>query len=547
MGGGTAAKVQVQASADLLTQEMGELKSFLQLCEERIELLQELQGMVKSGANMSLPEAHTRMLKEQLPLMSEVALDEDKAPTGSADDHMFSKAIILQDSPVSFIKILAMRAPRSSGSGSSSSSASQSAMPNLLVVAVQTDGAVRLFTPTGDLVLSFNAGHDHPVTSLATSPSHDEYFVATSDAGGVIRVHKINVRQRRLTQDQKKARRNSTDEKVSQYLGAPVDVTMSFTHKMEVPAGPDGEVPRVTTLATGSQQGNKFFAAGDAAGQISAFSRNGTFRGKVDVAQVPGMQVEGLYGHLSNLIFYGGNEWGFVNLEKMEVLRMECLPFEGRITTMVFDTQQGSRLLVGDEEGTVWVLNVKERKNCKVEHRFPKGATQAPVKLASIKGFAIALESLERGSSPASVLALNMSHVGKKQENQRGVVAWRKGRQGVRDWAVHKRHQAGDSLVFLSEDGLEIEVMELMMQVYTPPSTESPFGNFKMPVIAVAIVLVLGYQYMKGGKGKGGGGGKFGGAGADFGSLLKGKKGGLGGAGGLGKLGGLAGLKNRRR
>merc|ERR1712048_291718 len=85
-------------------------------------------------------------------------------------------------------------------------------------------------------------------------------------------------------------------------------------------------------------------------------------------------------------------------------------------------------------------------------------------------------------------------------------VVWRRGRDAVRDWAVHKRYQQGDLLAFLSEDGHEIEIVELLMQVYQAPSTDS-FGNFKLPVIAVAVVLVLGYQYVKQ-KGKFGGGGK---------------------------------------
>merc|ERR1719326_1497850 len=99
-------------------------------------------------------------------------------------------------------------------------------------------------------------------------------------------------------------------------------------------------------------------------------------------------------------------------------------------------------------------------------------------------------------------------------------VVWRKGRPPVKDWSIHKRTQAGDLLAFLSEDGREIEIMELLMTVYQAPSQDS-FGNFKMPVIAVAVLLVLGYQYMKN-KGGGGKGGKGGGMSAmDFASFSK--------------------------
>jgi WD40 repeat protein len=534
------AKVPVQATADLLTQEVDELKAFIGLCQERITLLEELKSTVNSGVNLSLPESHMRILKEQLPLISEVTADEDKAPTSSADDYLISKAAIPQEDPVSFIRFLPLRNTRTS----SPSSTAQTAMPSTLLVAVQADGGVRLFTPSGELVLSFSAGHEQPVVNLAVSPSHDEYFLTTADAGGVIRVHKVNVRQRRLTKEQKQSRRNSTDEKVSQYLGSQVNVTAQFTKQMQVPAASDGEPAKLTSLAVASQQGTKYFAAGDEEGKISIFTRNGTFRAKITASMSAGEKIESLHSHLSNLIFIAGQDWGFVNMEKLEVQRMDCPKFEGRVTSVVVDSQQSSRILVADEDGTVWVFNHRDKKNCKVEHRFPKGATVAPIDLASVRGFTIALEHASQGKDVASVLAINMSHVGKRQESLMGVssaVVWRREREAVRDWAVHKRYQQGDLLAFLSKDGQEIEVFELLMQVYQAPSTDS-FGNFKLPVIAVAIVLVLGYQYVKQ-KGKFGGGGgsskKYDWDSSDFAALRNKKK--LGGLGGLGK--GRAGLR----
>mmetsp|Transcript_147240 Transcript_147240/g.274274 ORF Transcript_147240/g.274274 Transcript_147240/m.274274 type:complete len:597 (-) Transcript_147240:128-1918(-) len=520
-----SATIPAQVTADLITQEVDELKSFMKLCEERIELLSELKRTVSSGVNISLPETHVRMLQEQLPLLSEVTtVDEDKAPTSSADDYLISKAVILQDDPVSFIKFLPLRNPRTS----SPTSTAQTAMPSALLVAVQVNGAVRLFTPSGELVCTFSSGHDSPITNLAVSPSHDEYFVTTADASGIIRVHKVNVRQQRLTKEQKQARRNSSHEKVSQYLGSQVNVTAQFTKQMQVPANDEGEVPKLTALTVASQQGTKYFVAGDVQGKINIFTRNGTFRAKIDAATGPEEGVEGLFSHLSNLLFRVGSEWGFVNLEKLEVTRMDCPKFEGRVTNAVIDSQQSSRVLIADEDGTVWVFNVKEKKNCKVEHRFPKGATFAPIELGSIRGFTIAVERSETGPDPVSVLALNMSHVGKKKEallQAPSPVVWRRGRSKTRDWAVHKRYQQGDLLAFLSDDGHEIEIMEILMQVYQAPAQDS-FGNFKLPVIAVAIVLVLGYQYVKqkgkfGGGGGGGGGKKYDLDNMDFSSLKK--------------------------
>ncbi|CAK9003042.1 unnamed protein product [Durusdinium trenchii] len=43
---------------------------------------------------------------------------------------------------------------------------------------------------------------------------------------------------------------------------------------------------------------------------------------------------------------------------------------------------------------------------------------------------------------------------------------------------------------------MEIEVFELMMQVYQPPPSDM-LGNFKLPIFAAAMVMVMGYQFVK--------------------------------------------------
>lgn len=538
-----AVQPRVQATADIISQEVGELKALVQLADERIEVLQELREMMKTGVNLSLPVSHMKMLKEQLPLMSDLANQPDKAPTGSANDYLISKAIIPQDSPVRFIKWMTLKSQRTTGSSASSG---QISMPSVLLVAVQVDGTVRLFSLHGELFLTFNSGHEQPVTNLAVSQSQDEYNIVTADVGGLVRIHKVNVRSRRLTKEEKKSRKSSMDEKVSQFLGVQVNVTAQFKNEMQVPPGSDGEPSKITALALASQQGSKFVVVGDAEGKIGVFTKTGNFSARMLAAETPGDRVEALYAHLSNLIYRTGNDWGFVNLAKLEVQRMECAGFEGRATAVGIDSQQASKVMVSDDEGTVWVMNVKEKKQCKVEHRFAKGTTVNAVDLGSIKGYTIALERAERGGDSAAVLAINMSHVGKSKDAVSAApspVVWRQGLKTVRDWSLHKRYQAGDLLAFLSEDGHQIEVMELLMAVYTAPAADPFGGNFKLPLIAVAVVLVLGYQYMKN-KGKGGG------KGLDFSALKKGgRKGGLAGLGGLGggrRGGGLGGLGGRK-
>jgi len=390
---------------------------------------------------------------------------------------------------------------------------------------------VRVFTPAGELALAFSAGHDHPITHMSVAPSHEEYLLATCDSGGIIRVHRASVRPRRLSKEEKNSRRISTDEKVSQHLGASLNVTMQLHRQMEVPSDGDGPASSVTALALAQQGGNKYLLAGDAAGRVNVFTRNGTLRGQIDATLSPGRGVDALSATSSGTIFVSGHDWGYLDLDKMGVTHMECTGFLGELSTAVLDSQQSTRVIAADEQGTVWILSTKNKRECRVDMGYAPSATHAPIELASTRGYIIAYEPSTPGGGLASVVALNTSTLIKSRSVAgKGPdfvlpppdhsVVWRKVRPAARAWAMHKRVKEGDLLAFLSEEGKEVEVLELLMQAQSPPPADN-LGNFKMPVIAVAVVLVLGYQYLKQ-KGKGGGAG-----------------------GGLGALGALAGGGSR--
>lgn len=520
--------------SDLISQEMEQLEAIINTSEQRVRLLTELRDGLEAGHKPDVPEQNVRVLQAKMPLLSEVPKDSLLAPVASPDDYLVQKTVIPSDQEINFVKFMPLRSSR----GSSSSSSTQTPLPTALLVTAGIDGEVRLFSPAGDMVLYFSAGHEQSVTHLAVSLSHDEYLIATSDASGAIRTHKVTVRQRRMSRTEKQARRSSWDEKVSQHLGSPMNVTVQLYRQMQVPQESDGEAPSITALALASQGGSKYLLAGDAEGKVSIFTRNGTLRSRVDTTTSPGQSVEGLSPSPGGVLFRSGAEWGYVDLEKLEVKHVECPKFEGRLTSAALDSQLASRVLGGDEAGTVWVFNVKNKRDCTVELRFPEGATRGPIDLASVRGYAIGLEGFGVPGEPVALVALNMSSLGKGKGGKqnadtpippppKAAVVWRRPRAPVRAWAVHRRAKEGDLVALLSEDGREVEVLELLMQVYTPPPADA-FGNFKMPVIAVAVILVLGYQYMKQ-KGKGGGGGGFGGGkgglgNTDLASALRNKK-----------------------
>lgn len=536
---------------DLIAQEMDELKTLLKLGEERMNFPKELQGAASDGKGLPLTAAQVQALTERLPLLSEVASQGEREPIAAAEDFLVTKAALPLIEPVVHVEWLVLRNPRPSTSSSSASSTSQSQTPTCILAAAQADGKIHLFSPSGELVFSFNTGHEQPITHMATSPTHEEHLIATGDSGGAIRLHRVSVRQRRVSKEEKAARSNSSD-KISQYLGPQLNVTVQMHKQFQLPARDD--LPTLTALAIANHKSSREIVAGDSTGRISVFAKNGTLKGHVDATAMEGPGVEGLHSYHSQVLFRAGIEWGYVSLDKVggvDVKHIDCPNFEGRVADMAVDTQQLSKVMLSDERGAVWVFNVKNRKDCELEKKFPYAAEmKAPVELAAIRGFVLGLQ--KHPSDPAdsfsSILALNMSqHVGRRRPGETGAgghVIWRRQRTAVRDWAV-QRKQHGDLIALLSADGKEVEILEVLMQVYTPPPASDPFSNFKLPVMACAVLLLLGYQFMKqkkgGSAGLGGMGnrGKFGKS--DFASLLNKKK-----MGGMGGMGGLGGLKGKR-
>jgi len=527
--------------ADLITQEIDELQSIINLSTERVGLLKDLREALGSGHEVLLPgNSNIKALHEKLPILSEVVADDLRTPAAASEDYLVSKAVIPFDEQFEFLQWMPLRSPRSSTAAST-----QTSMPNTLLAAVRQNGDVHLLTPSGDLALAFRAGHDAPVTHVAVPSSQEEYLLATCDASGVIRVHKVNVRQRRLDKKAKSARRgNSSVEKISQHLGSMINVTVQLQKQMKLPDDGTGEASKVTTVAMVSQGSTKYLLAGDASGKITVFTRNGTVRSVLDTAEGIGGGVDSLYAVHGSVMYRSGQDWGYIDLERMELRHVDCPMFNGRVMDAVLDSQLASRVLVTDEDGTVWVFSVKNKKQCHLDLKFANGTTLWPLSLHSVRGYAI---GLERGPEPA-LFALNMSQVGKSKPAAPGPkgadavpvppppppakpIVWRRGRSAAKAWSLHRRAKEGDLLAFLSEDGHEIEIMELLMNVYTP-LPQDQFGNFKMPVIAVAVVLVLGYQYMKNKGGRGspiqGGGGRGGkldlGGDTDFASMLRNKK-----------------------
>lgn len=401
--------------------------------------------------------------------------------------------------------------------------------PSALLVSVAKDGVAWIYAPSGELLLKFHTGHENPVTHLAASGLQDQYLIATSDAAGFVRLHNVKVQdQRPITaahqrelmrqkdreererrkqgkRPRKQPKPDPLAERNATYLGSTthgdklVNVTVQFQRQVEVSPGADHTGDhRVTSVAMLTRQGSKYLVVGDAQGKISVFGKNGTFHGKIDATMMPGAKVEGLYVHQSHVLFRAGVEWGYIDLEKLQVSHVECPEFEGRVISAIIDSSALSRVIVADDSGSVWVFNIRQRKYCKVERRFPQAATRDLVDIASIQGFVLGLERTQHDRGLVNVLALNLS----ASEGERygptaaSAIAWRRTGRPVLTWAVHRRSFEPDLLAFLSEDGMAIEVVELLMGAPQVIKESSP-TRAVIPVLAILLVLVMAFILLR--------------------------------------------------
>merc|ERR1719330_618814 len=343
---------------------------------------------------------------------------------------------------------------------------------------------------------------------MAVSPTwaQGDTLIATGDVGGVVRVHRVTVRQWKgfVPRSEDMASLQNDTQYLGDTVAATVNVTVQFQRQLEALSGVDGDIPEMTALAMASQQGSKYFVVGDAEGKISVFTLSGAFRSRMDATFSPGHGIDSFYVHMSQLLFRAGPEWGYIDLEKLEVKHIECPDFDGnQVVAAIIDSQHSQRVLAADEEGTLWSFVVRHARSCRVERKFPKDISRAPVDLASIRGFLLALEHGPNSSSPSTLTALNMSHV--RHEDLGSPVVWRRTGPPVRAWAVYRHRQDGpasDLVALLSEDGMEIEVLELLMTItiVVPGQPIWLNGWITLPIIISLVLILVFWHYLKYGR-----------------------------------------------
>lgn len=485
-GPGTAS-AREEPHQGALAQELAEVRQLLSLSRERLQLLDELEAVEQALGGGEAPGAAAGVsVRARLPLLAELTEDPGRAvPTAPSEDYLLSKAVLSEAEPLRLMAFLPLWSP---GAQPAPAPPGRLAMPSALLVATTSSGALRVFSPVGELLLEQELGHDQEVVHLAVSPAQDLHMIATCDVGGLIRVHKVAVRYSRPPQPPRWIPTDADDEKPSIFLDdAPgTNVSVQFMRQVQVP----DVVLRITALAIVINQGSMYLAAGDEEGRVSVFARGGAFLGKVDAAGLPGAGVGGLHARSGSLFFWAGAEWGHIALPGLKVTLVACPELEVPVATLAIDPQLSSRVILADTAGQVWVFRFRNRTACRVERRFPAATSSGARGLAPIEGFVLGLEGAA-ADDRAAVVALNMTPPAGAGDAA-GAVVWRRRSPALRDWAVHAGgEEHGNLVALLSGDGRRVEILELVMSMRWGPEPLDYWEFLPLILIVVAAVVFL--------------------------------------------------------
>jgi hypothetical protein len=472
----------------LLAQEIGALEDIIVAAQKKVTVLKELQGKVGRGIQDFHPVAHS-LLSTPVPALSEL-------PTrvvGSADDVSYKMSKIIAPFPVLEVAFVPLRASSTTPTGSTLQA----------LVACLTETGVLLYTPSGAFVAEWLVEDPTFLSAGPTSYSQDEVFFVVFAQGKLTRVN-VKTRQWRLSPAEKEQRKNAEPRNSTTFVPE-VNVTLSKAWSLSVKA-------EITSLQAMSSRGQKFIVLGGQDGGLYLHSLNGTYLGYTQAAD-DGDRVLGL-AYTASLVYRSSSSFGLFTPDE-QVVHRPC----GLVQNLTSAVQLvGAQRLLVHVDGELQSISTKQKTTCEREWTMPF----EPVGLHPLKGMVLGLTS----GDEKRLMALDMTR-GAPDE-----ILWERKLGDVVSFDTFRRFGGGGMFVTLSGSKTTIEVWDLLNEAPRAPGSFGGFGggdggdslsNMKMPIFMVAILLVVGYQYMKVSNKKPSGGRKGGGL-ADLKRLAELKK-----------------------
>jgi len=261
-------------------------------------------------------------------------------------------------------------------------------------------------------------------------------------------------------------------------------------------------------------RGQKYLVLGERSGGLKLHAINGTLLGHTHAVEDEG-GIQSL-GYVSQLIYRSSSGFGLFSPDD-QVTHRPC----GRTNDMTSVVQVvGAQRIIMHADGELQSVSTKDKSSCRSEWSI----ASEPMELFALKGFVL-------GLTPGPKRRLKALEISKGEPE---IVQWERALGEVAQADLFRRFGgSGGMFAALHGSRTTVDVWELFME---PSKQSSFFGgsgsgdgsdmltNMKMPIFGVAILLVVGYQYMKINKGRSAGSASKGAGFADFKRLAEMKK-----------------------
>jgi len=471
--------VERPPAGSLVDQEIEMLEAVLRQKKAKIALLEQLEGMVSLTEEMSA--AQRLLLADQAPDIAAVVGSGGAIPESSPRDFLHHVATIPPrvEDPATLVELVAV---------GSRSAETQIDLPRAVALTVSPSGNCTVSTATGSMLLETDLGHSADILRLATASTADETLVLSLDAKGLMRTHKLQLTPAKSDKGDRDARRATKDDILSRYLHVKPQATLTLDREFKLPS--KGQQRRITDIGIARLGGPTYVLAADDEGGITAFYRNGTRKGRA-IATTDEGGVLALLPTPSAVIFHSSQRFGFVSGKALDVKPVLCEEAQN-ISSIAVDASFPHRLMVASTTGVIQALNVKNKSECVAEQTFPPIGS-GPVRLEAFRGYTLAFQ---RGVEHPKMFAFNTT------SSKGGAllpvsVVFESQAAGKADVSAIRRSstEGGDTLGLLHLDGT-LEVQKVLWKTFTQPVDDS-FDFYRWPILGLAIVLVIGYQYWK--------------------------------------------------
>mmetsp|Transcript_2312 Transcript_2312/g.5487 ORF Transcript_2312/g.5487 Transcript_2312/m.5487 type:complete len:620 (-) Transcript_2312:112-1971(-) len=368
-GGDTAG---CEAHMSGLIGRLQEMKVEMESKQLTLSALEELRTGIISGKRMELPSAQRMHLERGSSVISQVTFDARHRPVSTNMTRHFKLLSTVGDhAEARHFGFM----PTKKGSGGSGGKAGT----GTLLAVIDSLMTLSVYDLQGeDLLRNFDLGHSGEIAHMSLPTAGESNFILTSDAEGNVRVHDLKIGSR-------KADGESSSKDSKKVMSVSANMTSSFS--MPAPAL-GSEARTLNTIVAIEKNAQPWFVAGDSAGGISVFHKNGTFKGRVKVTEDPG-GVKGLVRSAGqSMLFYSSHSFGYFSSSQIEVSQPPCTGWNSPLHDLIIDpTNAGARVILALEDGDVLVFTTSsgKSKTCDLTLKFPH-VSGLPFKLQGFRG-----------------------------------------------------------------------------------------------------------------------------------------------------------------